>query len=59
MLRRIPANDARADECVRIYVGKPQELLAVGVNVDCSTCLEADERGRRIVDLIEIEELGI
>jgi hypothetical protein len=51
-LRGIPADDARADERVRVDIRKPQKLLTVGMNVDRGACLEADERGCRIVDLI-------
>jgi len=51
-LCRISTDNARADERVWIHIRKPQKLLAVRVNVDCGSCLEADERGCRIVDLI-------
>jgi len=43
LLRGIPADDARADERMRFTYAVP-ELIAVGMDVDCGSRLEADER---------------
>src|ERR1700686_4330827 len=51
-LRGISAHDARADERMRVHIGKPQELLPVRLDMHRGACLKAYERSRRIIDFI-------